>query len=117
MRPWARSSTRSAPFGGEGEAVVGGLAVDEEARAARVAVGDLRTGGVALLADDEEQAHLHARVAQALGRGDLRGDDAFGVAGAAAVEELVVLGAGKNGGTVSMWVERTTSGLTPGIAA
>ncbi len=84
-------------FGGDGEAVVGGLAVDEEARAAWALVGDDGAGGVALLADDEEQADLDAGVAQAISGGDLRGDDALGVAGAAAVEVLVVFAAAEEG--------------------
>ena len=80
-------------------------------------VGDVGARGVALLADDEEQADLDAGVAQAIRCGDLRGDDALGVAGAAAVDVLVVLVQPKKGGTVSMWVESTTSGVTPGSAA
>ncbi len=43
-------------FGGEGEAVVGGLAVDDEARAVGGCVGDEGAGGVALFADDVEQS-------------------------------------------------------------
>jgi hypothetical protein len=63
-----------------------------------VLVGDLGTGGVALLADDEEQADLDLRRAKFFGGGDLGGDDALGVAGAAAVEEVGVLAAGAEEG-------------------
>ena len=44
----------------------------------------------ALLAYDEEEANLDAGFAEAVGGGYLGGDDAFGVAGAAAVEVEVV---------------------------
>ena len=57
-------------------------------------VGEFSSGGVALFADDEEETGLHAEFAQAQGGGDLRGDDAFCVAGAAAVNELIVLAGG-----------------------
>ena len=63
-------------------------------------VCDLGSGGVALFADDEEEADLDAGFAQAVCRGYLGGDDSFGVAGAAAVEVEVVFGTaevGRNG--------------------
>ena len=82
-------------FGRQRETIVGRFAVDEKAAALGIFVGEPRPGGVALLADDEEQADLSALVAQAHGGGDLRGDDALGVATAAAVDELVVFAAGR----------------------
>ena len=64
-------------LGGEGEAVVGGFAVDEKLRAFGRFVGDDGSGGVALFADEEEQADLDAGFAEAIGCGDLCGDDAL----------------------------------------
>ena len=81
-------------LGGEGDAIIGRLSVDEEAASARAEVGDFRAGGVPLLADDEEQGNLHTLIAQALGRGNLRGDDALGVAGAASVDVVFVFAGG-----------------------
>ena len=77
-------------LGGEGEAVVGGLAVDEELRSFGRLVGDDGSGGVAFLADEKEQTDLDACLAESVCGRYLRGDDALCVAGAAAVEELVV---------------------------
>ena len=52
-------------FGAERQPVLGGLAVDQVARAARVAGGGHSAGAVALLADHEQQAEVaHARVEQ-----------------------------------------------------
>ena len=65
--------------------VFGGLAVDDVSRAARMLRGVIGAGAVALFAHDEEQAEIaHAVFEQPFGGVDHAGDDAFGVAGAAA---------------------------------
>ncbi len=88
MRPLARSSTRRAPLEARARRVVGGFAVDEETLSLWGFVGFDGTGGVALFTDDEEEADFDAGFAKMLGGGDLGGNDALGVAGAAAIEEL-----------------------------
>lgn len=85
-------------FGGEGEAIVSRFAVDEEAAAFGGEIGDLGAGGVALFAGDEEEADGQARGAEGLSGGYLGGDDALGIADAAAVEELGVFAKGDVGG-------------------
>lgn len=84
-------------FGGKGEAVIGGFAVDEKAGAFGVEVGYGGTGRVALFADDEKEADLDVGVAEAVGGGDLGGDDPFGIAGSAAVKELIVFAEAEEG--------------------
>src|SRR5271166_166492 len=76
---------------GQRDAIIRGLTVDQEAAAARISVGYLRARRVTLLADNKEQSSLHAPLAQSLGRSNLRGDDALGVARAASVDELIIL--------------------------
>ncbi len=66
-------------FGGEGEAVISGFAVDEEAAALGGEVGDFGAGGVALFAGNEEEADLKALRAESFGGGYLGGYDSFGV--------------------------------------
>jgi hypothetical protein len=87
-----------AAFGGEGEAVVGGFAVDDELRAFGGGVGEEGAGGVALFADDVEEGDALAGGDELFGGGDLGGDDSLGVAGAAAVEEVGVFAAGAEEG-------------------
>lgn len=58
----------------------------------RVLVGDSRAQAVALLTHDEEKSNINSFAAETLRGGDLGGDDAFGVAGAAAVDASGVLG-------------------------
>jgi hypothetical protein len=63
-------------------------------------VGHVGTQAVAFFAGDEEQSNIFSFAAQALGGGDLRGDDSFGVACAAAVDSRLVFGGrdvGRNG--------------------
>ena len=83
-------------LGAERELVLGGLAVDEEVRAARRLGGGVGAGAVALLADDEQQAEVaHARASSASAALIMDGDDALGVAGAASPDVLVVLARGE----------------------
>ena len=64
-----------------------------------------------LLANYEEKAEIPRPAGkQALGRFDHGRDDAFGVAGTAAPDVGFVLARGGEGGTVSMWVDRVTTG-------
>jgi hypothetical protein len=97
-------------FAGDGEAVVGGFAVDEEAGSVGPGldefVGNLSAGRVALFTDDEEESDGDSLLSQLLGGGDLRGDDAFGVAGAAAVEVGCVLATRTEEGWDSVHVRR-----------
>jgi hypothetical protein len=65
-------------FGGEGETIVRGLAVDKELRSFGGQVGNGGTGGVALLPDEEEQSDFDAGLAELVCSSDLRGDDALG---------------------------------------
>ncbi len=97
MRPLARSSTRSAPLEARARRVVGWLAVDEELRSLGVKIGGGGSGGVSLFADDKKQADFNVGFAELVCCGDLRGDDALGVAGAAAIKIQVVFGAAEEG--------------------
>ncbi len=73
-----------------------GLAVDEEARAARINGGDFCAGAVALFTDHEEQSDIcRAGVEQFFRGGGHRGDDAFGVARAAAPDAFGVFERGE----------------------
>ena len=81
-------------FGREREAVSGGFAIDEIAAALGIFVGKPCSGRVALLADDEEQTDLRTLVPEAHRSSDLRRDDAFGVATASTIDELVIFAAG-----------------------
>ena len=82
------------------------------------AFADARAVAAALLADDEQQADARfARRAQSLDRRDLRGENAFRVARAAAVEHArSSTRLGKNGGTQSKCVEKTTRGAASSCA-
>ena len=60
--------------------------------ARRIFVGDLRAQAVALFARNKQQADVDLFVAQALGGGDLGGDDALGVARSAAINSRGVFG-------------------------
>jgi hypothetical protein len=78
------------------ETKVGGLAVDQEARLRGDAIGGLRAIAAALFAADEDQSD--ARLAfgsQTLSGRDLRGEDAFRIAGAAAIQRAVLDTAGE----------------------
>ena len=81
-------------FGGESETVVGRLAVDEEAAAFGIVVGDLGSSGVTLFSRDEEKTDAEAFGAEDLGGCYLGGGDAFGVTDAAAVEVFFVFTVG-----------------------
>ncbi len=81
-------------FGGQRQAVVGGLAVDEEAAALGVQIGHPRSRRIALLTHHEQQRGRHPGLAQPLGGGHLRGDNPLGVAGPPSIEEEIVLAAG-----------------------
>ena len=85
------------PFGGQRNAIVGGFAVDEEAAALGREVGGLRAGRVALLAAHKQQPDPESRRAQRLGGGNLGGQNALGVANAAAVKKILVLAEGNVG--------------------
>ena len=76
----------------DAQAVVGGLAVDQEPHARRrQLVGHARAVAAALLADHEQQADARlAALPQPLGRGHLRRQDALGVARAAADEHAAL---------------------------
>ena len=81
-------------------------------------VGRLRALAVALFADQKQQSDVNAVGLQFFGRRDLRHDDALGVARAASVDAVGVSDEAMNGGTVSMWVENTSSGRGwPGCVA
>ncbi len=90
--PYAQHASRSGA-----ESVVGGLAIHQIADACRrIFVRDAGAVAPALLADDEEQRHApFASCAQAHGRRDLRGQDAFGVARTAAENQPALLATGK----------------------
>src|SRR5260370_747829 len=85
-------------LGGERETVVRWLAVDEELRSFGKLIRNLGSGGVAFFAYDEEQSDLNSGFTELIGCRYLSGDDSLCVAGAAAVKELVVLGAAEVGG-------------------
>ena len=69
--------------------ILGGLAVHEISRAAGRTRGDGRSGAVALLADDEQQAEIPDAFAEQLfRRANHRRDDALGVARAAPTDEF-----------------------------
>ena len=68
------------------ELAPGGLPVDEEGRAGRDRVGGRGPVAAALLTDDEQEAHAVLAARAAAPRGDLGGQGALRVAGAAAVE-------------------------------
>ena len=74
-------------LGGQRQAIVGGLAVDEEAAALGRQVGRLGAGRVALFAGDKQQPNPESRRAQRLGGGDLGGDDSLGVGDPAPIHE------------------------------
>ena len=80
----------------ERELVLGGLAVDDVARAAGRLGGFVSARAVALLAHHEEQPEAAvSRGEQRLDGLDHAGDDALGVAGAASPDEFVVLAGGE----------------------
>ncbi len=76
---------------GQRETVVGRLAVDEEAAAPGHHVGNLGPGRVALLATDKQHANSVSHYPQKFGGGQLRGQNAFGVAYPAAIQKVFVL--------------------------
>ena len=109
-RPVARSLTRKAPRVASPSLLSVGSPFTRKAGPGEI-VGGRGPVAAALLADDEQEPHaLLARLAQALRRRHLRGQDALRVAGAAAVQAAVSTRLGKNGGTQSTWVEKTTVG-------
>src|SRR5205085_10129856 len=88
--------------GGGGDAVIGGLAVDEKfagaaMQLARHFVSRFGALTIALLADEKQQADGRAVFSQALGSGNLRGDDALGIAGAASVDVVLIFGGAEPG--------------------
>src|SRR5260370_781901 len=73
-------------------AICRGLAIDKKARAARRCRGCSGPRAVAFFADNEEQSEIaRARGQKFLRRSDHRGDDALGIAGTAAPDEIAVL--------------------------
>src|SRR5689334_21944146 len=83
--------------GGGAKAIVGGLAVDEEADALWWApVGDPRAVAAALLADDEQQAEAgFAGGAEPFSGTNLGSHDTFGIARAASEDEAALHAARK----------------------
>jgi hypothetical protein len=85
-------------FGAESEMIFGGFPVDEKTRAARGGSGAGGAETVALFTDDEEQGEVaRASGEKRFGGGDHGSDDAFGVAGTAAVDVRVVFARGEEG--------------------
>ena len=87
-------------LGGQGQAIAGGLAVDEEAAAFGRKVGRYGAGGVALLAANKQQSNPKSHGTKCFGGRNLGGEDALGVADAAAVHKLRILAernVGRNG--------------------
>src|SRR5881628_1610470 len=85
----------------ETEAVVGRLSVDQvlPVRTGGRLVRDLRTITPALFADDEEKPDARLAITpQLLGRGNLRRQNALGVAGAATVQPIAFNAARKERG-------------------
>ena len=80
-------------------------------------LASISSGRIALLADDKQQPTFTLASRSRSAAATCAAMIPFASQVAAAVEKLIVLGAPKNGGTVSMWVERTTSGVMPGSAA
>src|SRR5258708_2052830 len=86
-------------FRAESELVFGGLAVNEESRAARLFGGSKGASAVALFADNEKQSEIAAAVfEEPLGGGDHGGDDALGIAGSASPDALVIFARGEEWG-------------------
>src|ERR1700739_2711915 len=78
--------------------IFGGFAVDEEARATRRGCCGDGTDAAALFADDEQKCEIaSAACEKQFSGGDHGGDDAFGVAGAAAVDVRSVFARGEKG--------------------
>src|SRR5439155_16638794 len=76
----------------EREKIFSGLAIDKKSRAARHCRGSSGPRAVAFFADNEEQSEIaRTRGQKFLRRGDHRGDDALGIAGTAAPDEIAVL--------------------------
>ena len=97
-RPVAVDFVAQNALGRESQLIFGGLAIDQEARTARIARGCKCSGAVAFFTDDEEQAEIFcARSEQLFGGADHGGNDAFGVGGAAAPDAIVVFARRKEG--------------------
>src|SRR5258708_35711558 len=85
-------------FGTESEAVLGGLAIDEESRATGCCGGGSCAGTVALFAHDKEEAEI----ARAGGEkffcgGNHRRDNPLRVTGNAAPDKIAIFGRNKKG--------------------
>lgn len=79
-------------FGAESELIFSGFAVDEKTRAARRGRGSDGAGAIAFLANDKKKSEVAGALGeQSFGGMNHGGDDAFGVATAAAVDVGVVL--------------------------
>ena len=61
----------------------------------------------------EEKANAKSGGAQDFRGGGLSRDDALSIGDSAAVHEFPIFAEGMCGGTVSMWVENTRSGVSP----
>ena len=106
-----RSGERESTARCRAEPKIGRFAVDQESRFRRDLVRRLGAVAAPLFAGDEQQSYPSlSGGADALGRRDLSREDAFRVARAAPIELPAFDAAGKNGGTQSKWVEKTTSG-------
>src|SRR5262249_28965215 len=102
-------------FGAERELVLRRLAVDEKARATRRGGGGFRADAAALFADDEEQREIaHAGGGKIFGGADHGGDNAFGIARAAAVDVRFVFAGGKEGRDGVQMRGQRNDGLTKG---
>ncbi len=85
-------------FGAESKLIFGGFAVDEEARAARGSSRGDGANAAALFSHNEKQREIAcASREKRFGGGDHGGDDALGVAGAAAVDVGSIFARGEEG--------------------
>src|SRR3977135_381658 len=88
--------------------IFGGFTVDEETRAAGRSGGGDGANAAALFADDEQKCEIaRATGEKRFGGGDHGGDDALGVAGAAAVNVGPIFARGEEGGN---WVHVSREG-------
>ena len=95
-RPLARSLTRRMPRVATTQPIVGRLSVDEKPAPSRGLVRASRAVAAPLFADDEQEPD--ARLAfqpQPIGGGDLRGQNPFRIARAAAVQTVALDPAGE----------------------
>ncbi len=88
--PLAVSSNAQHALGRGGNFVFRGLPIDQEAAAQWIFIRDFRALAVALFTNKKQHSHRPAFFAQTLACGDLRRDDALGIARAATVNVVMV---------------------------